>query len=75
MSNEEVKTSNIQACLLKFKDLLKVLPEKEGESINWQEMLASKDAAGKALNQMLLLFSSEPTDVKLVGCKWLNPSE
>ncbi len=70
----EVKTANVQTCLLKLKNLLKVLPEKESDAINWKELLENKEAAQKALNHLLLLFSGEPTDVKLVGCKWLDPT-
>ncbi|MCP4219225.1 MAG: hypothetical protein GY765_31615 [bacterium] len=54
--------------------MIKTLPSKEGEDVNWEELLQNKEKAEKALNQLFIMFSAEPTDVKLVGCIWLEPA-
>ncbi len=73
MSDQNVNTTNIQACLLRFNELLNVMPE-EGKPVSWDEISAHKEAAGKALSQMMDIFSSQENDVQAVGCKWLKRS-
>ncbi len=68
MRQKDARVANVQACLLKFKNLLDVLPTDEKDPINWVELNECKRTAENALNHLGSLFGPEPGDVVMIRC-------
>ena len=68
MSKKDAKVANVQACLLKLRNLLDVLPTKEKDPINWDEFKECKRTAENALDHLDSLFGPEPGDVVMSKC-------
>jgi hypothetical protein len=68
MSKKDAKVANVQACLLKFRNLLDLLPADEKTPINWSELKECKRTAENALNHLDSLFGPVPGDVMMSKC-------
>jgi len=68
MRQKDARVANVQACLLKFRNLLGVLPTDEKDPINWVELNECKRTAENALDHLDSLFSPVPGDVVMSRC-------